>query len=190
MRNLHESKPDSLWLDELTELKASVEALLFVSTSPLSLERIAEACEMPLDTTKEAVESLVLEYDEPGRGMHVHYVDGGYLFLTRPEYDEAIRRLRDDDDRRLPNLSRAALEVLAVVAYKQPVTRAEIDSIRGVSSDSALRTLIERGLVEEAGKKEVIGRPTLFATTSLFLQKFGLGSLEELPVLEKEAEPE
>lgn len=177
------SQMDATWADEMSQIKAMIEALLFVSSAPVSLEALSEACEMPIDSVREALVSLIQDFEQQTRGIKIHHIDGGYQLLTRPEYDPMIRRLRQDA-RPAPSLSRAALEVLAIVAYKQPVTRAEIESIRGVSSDSALRTLLDRGLICEAGKKAVIGRPVLFATTPLFLRKFGLSSLSELPPLE------
>jgi len=137
---------------------------------------------MPLDTTKEALRLLERECDTARRGFTMCLVAGGYRMMTRPEYAGAIRRL-GKEEKQLPPLSRAALEVVAIIAYKQPVTRAEIDNIRGVSSESALRTLLDRGLVEEAGRKPVIGRPLLYSTTPEFLLRFGLLSLADLPPL-------
>jgi len=168
------------WEQEVEALKAMLEALLFSAAGPVSVEQLAEACEMPLDTTREALRSLELEYGSSRRGFAICFVAGGYRMMTCPEYADAIRRLGKEGKQPQP-LSRASLEVLAIIAYKQPATRAEIDNIRGVSSDSALRTLLDRGLIEEAGRKPVIGRPMLYCTTSEFLLRFGLLSLEDLP---------
>jgi segregation and condensation protein B len=171
------------WEQEVEALKAMLEALLFSAAGPVSVEQLAEACEMPLDTTREALRALEREYDSSRRGFAICLVAGGYRMMTRPEYAEAIRRLGKEETK-APPLSRASLEVLAIIAYKQPTTRAEIDNIRGVSSDSALRTLLDRGLIEEAGRKPVIGRPLLYCTAPEFLLRFGLLSLEDLPPID------
>ena len=173
---------DSSWDEELRNTKAALEALLFVSDVPVTLEQLSDVCEMPLDITKEALEMLQREYSSLDRGFTLERIAGGYQILTRPEYAPAIKRLKKQE-RPLSALSRAALEVLAMVAYRQPITRAEIDSLRGVSSDSATKTLLDRGLIEEVGRKPVIGRPSLFGTTQEFLRKFGLSSLKDLPDL-------
>jgi len=174
---------DPSWDVEITSLKSNIEAVLFVATTPVSLIELSEACEMPLDSTRLALGLLIKDYETSGRGLTIHNVDGGYQILTKKECAEAVLKYQRQD-RPVPSLSRAALEVLAIIAYKQPVTRAELETIRGVSSDSALRTLLDRGLVAEVGKKAVVGKPSLFGTTHLFLQKFGLNSTSDLPPLQ------
>jgi len=176
------SSIEQSWEEEVEALKAMLEALLFSAAGAVSEEQLAEACEMPLDTVKEALRLLERECDTLHRGVAVYRVAGGYRMMTRPEYADVIRRL-GKEEKQLQSLSRAALEVLAIVAYKQPITRAEIDNIRGVSSESALRTLLDRGLIEESGRKPVIGRPLLYVTTPEFLLRFGLLSLQDLPPL-------
>jgi segregation and condensation protein B len=178
-------RSDEAWEREVEALKAMLEALLFSATGPVSAEQLAEACEMPLDTTREVLRLLEKEYDSGCRGFSICLVAGGYRMMTRPEHAEAIRRL-GREEKQAPPLSRAALEVLAIIAYRQPATRAEIDNIRGVSSDSSLRTLLDRGLIEEAGRKQVIGRPLLYCTTPEFLLRFGLLSLKDLPPFDPE----
>ncbi|GIX06088.1 MAG: segregation and condensation protein B [Candidatus Poribacteria bacterium] len=164
------------------EWKRTVEALLFAAGEPISLVQIAEAIEgMTPEIAQQLLEELQREYEAERRGFQLVAVQRGYQLVTRPEYAEAVQRLFTK--RVSQRLSQAALETLAIVAYYQPVTRAEIEEIRGVSSESALHSLLERRLITVVGRKEVPGRPLLYATTDEFLHHFGLEDLSALPSL-------
>lgn len=157
----------------------ALEAVLFMAAEPLPLADLAEILEVAPDQAETLISQLEAEYGE--RGLHVQRVAGGLQVATRPEYGHHVAKLLKPERFRL---SRAALETLAIVAYRQPVTRPEIDSIRGVNSDSPLDTLLQYELVCEAGRKEAAGRPLLYRTTDSFLGKFGLNSISDLPGLD------
>lgn len=160
-------------------LKAQLESLLFVADGPVSLERLASA----LQATAEQIEEnlRVLNHEYAGRGLRFQRQRHRVQMVTAPEAAEIVGRFLGLEHRGKP--SPAALETLAIIAYRQPITRAEIEAIRGVNSDSVLRTLIGRGLIEERGRLEQAGRPIIYGTTFDFLQHFGLSSLEQLPSL-------
>lgn len=164
--------------------RAIIEALLLVSTEPLPLQQIVDLLE---GQNRSEVEKIMLDlkasYDREGRGFQIVAVAGGYQLVTRPEYVRWIRQLRETKSQTA--LSRPALEALAIIAYKQPVIRAEIDDIRGVNSGGVLKNLMERGLVKIAGRKDLPGRPMMYATTNIFLKQFGLVSLKDLPSLKE-----
>ncbi len=165
---------------EPDELKPIVEALIFASEEPISAQRIANMIDgVTPKRVLQAIEELNREYDETGRSFFVKRLAGGYQMVTRPEYGQWVRRILKKGTR--PRLSRAALETLAIIAFKQPVSRVEIDFIRGVNSDGVLKSLLERELIAIAGRAETVGRPLLYKTTSEFLRYFGLNSLDELP---------
>jgi segregation and condensation protein B len=161
-------------------LERIVEALLFASDAPLSAADIARA---EPDVTEAdvaaAIEALRAEYDAADRAFAVYELAGGYQILTRPEFVPYLERFATVS--RPARISAAALEALAIVAYRQPIGRAEIEEIRGVGSAGVLRTLLERDLVEVAGRGEGLGRPLLYGTTTRFLEHFGYASLEDLP---------
>ncbi|GAB6875974.1 SMC-Scp complex subunit ScpB [Thermaerobacter litoralis] len=159
-------------------IRGAVEALLFVAGEPLTPKRMAAILGVGEAVVRQALEELAEACRAPGRGIELVEVAGGWQLVTRPEYSRAVEELLQP---RRQALSRAALETLAIIAYRQPVTRAEIEAIRGVQSDAGLRALLERGLVREVGRKEGPGRPILYGTTPLFLQQFGLRDLSELP---------
>lgn len=167
---------------EEQELKAVIEAMLFVSHEPLSLDRLAMALgEVSKAEVEEALRRLETAYEQPGRGLQLVRVAGGHRIMTRPDYAPWIKRL--EKVKAAPKLSRSALETLAIVAYKQPIVRGEIEQIRGVETSGVLRTLLERKLVRIVGRKEVPGRPIMYATTKSFLEHFGLHGLSDLPPL-------
>lgn len=162
-------------------IKSSVEALLFVAAEPLETKRIAKLVGEDEKAVALALQQLEEEYSE--RGIVVREAGGGYRFATSPLVRAAVEAYL------LPpktTLSVQALETLAIVAHMQPVTKSEIESIRGVNSDSVVSTLLDRNLIVETGRKDVVGRPMLYETTQLFLESFGLRSLDDLPVLELE----
>ena len=164
------------------ELKAILEALLFVSAEPVSIERLAGVLsEVPKAAIGRALAELQTVFEREQRGLHLVQVAGGWRIMTRPEHGFWIKRL--DKTKAAPKLSRSALESLAIIAYKQPIVRGEIEQIRGVETSGVLRTLLERKLVRIVGRKEVPGRPIMYGTTKVFLQHFGLNDLAELPPL-------
>lgn len=161
-------------------LRNIVESLIFISTDPLSMEKIKTVCEdFPPKEVEEAVAEIVAGYTSGQGGLHVLHVAGGYLLATRPEYDPWIRRLLHVE--RKSKLSGAAVETLSTVAYHQPVTLAQISTLRGVDSTHALKTLLAKGLVKIVGRKKSPGKPLIYRTTDKFLTYFGLKSLDDLP---------
>ncbi len=169
---------------ELKKSRRIIEALLFASGEPLTVAQIVSAVD-GLDARSAATRlgELQSEYDEGSHGFQLVEVENGYQLTTRAEYSQWVRRLfaKQISSR----LTTAALEALAIVAYHQPVTRSEVEEIRGVNSDSVLNSLIERKLVTIAGRKDVPGRPLLYATTDAFLRHFGLRDVADLPSLEE-----
>jgi segregation and condensation protein B len=172
---------------EMIEMQAIMEAIIYVADDPVKIEHFKEVFpDESFDKIEQALENLVEAFNSRSGGMLIREMAGGYRMTTRPEHHEQIRSyLKTKPSARL---SMAALETLAVVAYKQPVTLAEILAIRGKKSGSALRTLLEKRLVAIAGRKPVVGRPILYGTSKEFLIHFGLKSLADLPTLEEFAQ--
>jgi segregation and condensation protein B len=166
------------------DLKAVIEAAVYITDEPLTPEQIAAALAQPIDRVKQILEQLVTEYSAPDRGLSVRELAGGYKLSTKPEHHEAIRQFVKRLQPPL-KLSLAALETLAVIAYKQPITAPEILDIRGVQGAGVLKTLLDRKLIAAAGRKNVLGKPILYKTTREFLIQFGLSSLAELPTLKE-----
>lgn len=171
------------------DFKAIIESLLFVSNKPLTIKEISEIINVSEEETKDILEDLYFEYQENNRGFTLSKFAHGYLFTTKKEHAPFIERLYKP---KLSNLSTAALETLAIIAYKQPITRSEIELLRGVKVDKIIYTLVDRNLIEEVGRREGPGRPILYGTTGDFLQYFGLNDLSQLPIpdnlpLEEEA---
>lgn len=162
-------------------LKPLVESLIFAAGEPVSLVRlVAVIGEAGREAIRRCLEELAADYAAPERGIALEHVAGGYAFRTKKQHADCVRRLLAAKP---PRLSRAMLETVAIVAYRQPVTRAEIEQLRGVDSGAVLEGLLERRLVKIAGRKESVGRPLIYATTPEFLEFFGLAGLEELPEL-------
>lgn len=173
---------------ERAELKRIIEALLFASNEPLSASRIASVVgDATPGEVKKTVEELRDEYERAGRGFGVEEVGGGYLLLSRKELAPYIQRLRRQETAR--KLSQASLETLAIVAYRQPVSRAEIEAIRGVQCGGVLQTLLDSKLIRIVGRGPGLGRPLLYGTTRRFLEVFGLSSLKDLPRAEELKRP-
>lgn len=163
----------------MENLKPILESLLLITEEPLSLEKTKQVLpDVPAKEITTALDQLADDYDQRGAGFCLSKVAGGYQLRTRPEYTEYVQRLIQPKPARL---SKAALETLAIIAYKQPVLRADIERIRGVDSGGVLRLLLERKMVRILGRKEIPGRPLIYATTKLFLEVFGLKDLTELP---------
>lgn len=170
----------------LSQAKGIIEALVFASSEPVQLREIAGILKIHEHTAGELVDDLVEEYKKNRRGIQIVQVAGGYHYVTNPDYADFVRKMKKTP--RHSPLSQAALETLAIIAYKQPVTRAEIESLRGVKVDSSLNTLLERGLIAEKGRKEGPGRPILYVTSGYFLRHFGLNDLNELPKMDDETD--
>jgi segregation and condensation protein B len=162
-----------------SNLRSAVEALLFSSDQPLPLVLLADSLDSPLDPVSEALQSLADEYRSRGAGVEVREMAGGWIVTTTSEQHEWVGRMLRG--RRKMRLSRPALETLAIIAYKQPVTKSEIEAIRGVDSSGTLATLLDRTLVTIKGRSTVVGRPLLYGSTPDFLNYFGLKDLTELP---------
>jgi segregation and condensation protein B len=168
------------------ELKAIVEALIFASPEPVTVKALAKLLEGETpDNIEAAIGSLREDYSRPG-GLQLVEVAGGYQIVTRPELHEWVRRLFHEHTTK--KLSVSALETLAVIAYKQPITAPEITEIRGVNAAGVVSTLMERKLIKIVGRKQVVGRPFLYGTTREFLERFGLNDLSDLPKVEDMSE--
>ena len=167
-------------------LKGPIEAMLFAAGDPLKPERISELLDVPVEHVAELLRELQEDMAGSERGICLLQVAGGYQLCTKPELAAVVEKLAAFQD---PKLSGPALETLSIIAFKQPVTRQDVEYIRGVQSDGVINTLVERRLVKEVGRKETIGRPLLFGTTDEFLSCFGLNSLDELPALPESVEP-
>ncbi|MFP4473366.1 MAG: SMC-Scp complex subunit ScpB [Candidatus Omnitrophota bacterium] len=165
-------------------IRGAVEALLFISDKPVPLDQITEALEtVETADIRQAVKDLKHDYDSRDCGMTILEVAGGYQMLSNPQYSEFVRNFFKT--RVKEKLSRPALEVLSITAYRQPVSRGDVELIRGVNSDAVVNTLTEKGLVKIVGRKDVPGRPYLYGTSKAFLEYFGLKSLKDLPKLEE-----
>jgi segregation and condensation protein B len=165
---------------EPAELDAAIEAILFVVDAPLSVPAIASALQQPVAVVSEATDRIRAAYDDRASGIELREVAGGVRFYTRPAFAPYVERFLQDGQR--SRLSQAALETLAVIAYKQPATRSRVSAIRGVNVDGVVRTLLNRGLIVEVGSDPETGGG-LYRTTELFLEKMGMRSLDELPSL-------
>ncbi len=166
-------------------LEVKLESLLFASPGPVTIDQLATALEVGPAAVKSALSNLETQY--ANRGLRIQYHQGGAQMTSAPECAPEIERLLQLDSQ--AHLSRAALEVLAIVTYRQPITRPEIDSIRGVNSDSSIKTLHRYGMIEEIGRTSGPGRPILYGTSGEFLQHFGISSLDQLPEIEGETQP-
>lgn len=163
---------------------ALLESVLFVTSGPVSLHRLATALQMTPHRVEQALQQLAADYET--RGLRLQWSSDGVQLTTAPAASDVIERFLGLE--MTSRLSQASLEVLAIVAYMQPMTRPQLDQVRGVNSDGALRTLLSKGLVQEIGRMETPGRPILYGTTTDFLQYFGLAALDDLPPLARDEE--
>lgn len=170
---------------DILELTPLVEALIFAADGPIKLERMAEVMDVEPAEVLLAIEALEADYAEHPRGFFLQEVSGGYQLRSRPEYADFLRKLGSS---RPFKFSRPALESLAIIAYRQPVTRSEIEYLRGVDSGSVIKTLLEKRLIRILGKKDVPGKPMIYGTTREFLELFGLADLSALPTLREFSE--
>ncbi len=163
-------------------IKSIIESILFVTGEPLSLRDIAINLEMPPRYVEEVLNEMILDYETSSRGIKLISIKDEYQLVTKSENSDYIQKLLKKNKRQ--SLSQASLESLAIIAYKQPITRIDIDEIRGVKSESAIQKLIEKNLIKESGRLDVPGRPILYSTTDEFLRQFELNDLKELPSLD------
>ncbi|OQX87124.1 SMC-Scp complex subunit ScpB [candidate division KSB1 bacterium 4484_87] len=161
-------------------MKPAVEALIFASDSPITESRIHSVIEeLSPSQVQRVIEELNQEYEQQNHAFRIQRIAGGFQFVTRPEYAHYIKKYYKGRSR--GRLSKAALETLAIIAFKQPISRPEIDLIRGVNSDGVVRTLLERNLIQISGRAETVGHALLYTTTHEFLQHFGINDISELP---------
>lgn len=159
-----------------------IESLLFVSGEPIDIKQISSIIECSIKFTKELMAEMIKHYEEESRGITIIKVNESYGLVTKSKNSDYVEKLLGTNSRQ--SLSQAALETLAIIAYKQPITRIDIDEIRGVKSDRALTTLVQKGLIKESGRLDVPGRPILYGTTEEFLKYFGLEDLNGIPNLD------
>ncbi len=171
---------------EFKEYRAAMEAILFANGEPVSAARLAEVLELDADTVHRIAADLMSELLARNGGIYMVKLDEQYQLCTRKEYADAVRRSLDI--RRNTPLSQAAMEVLAIVAYNQPVTKAFIEQVRGVDCSAVIQGLMQKNLIEEQGRLELPGRPLLYGTTPVFLRCFGVSGLQELPPLPQQQE--
>ena len=169
---------------DAAQLKAVVEAVIYVTDEPLSADQIATALQQPAARVGEVLAELTADYNRADRGLTIREVAGGYKMSTKPEHHEAVRAFVKNLKPAL-KLSLPALETLALIAYKQPITAPEIMEVRGVQGAGVLKTLLDRKLIATSGRKQVVGKPILYKTTKEFLVQFGLKDLSELPTLKE-----
>lgn len=166
---------------------AVIEGLLFlVGDDGLTLEQISEILEIDMENTKKQIEELIDKYSTDDRGITINKLGSSYKLTTKKEYKKYFEKLVDNDN--LGNLSQSCLETLAIIAYNQPITRVEVDELRGVNSSHLVRKLVAHGLIKDVGKSDLPGKPLLYKTTEEFLDCFGLSSIEELPKLDDSIE--
>ena len=164
------------------KIPCAIEGILFAAGEPVKAAKLAAVLETDIETVEEAVKLLRYNYDTEQRGMTIIDIDEGYQLCSRPDYYNYIQLILGEQRRQA--LSNAAMEVLAIIAYKQPITRGQIEYVRGVNSDAAVNRLVERGLIEESGRLDAPGRPILYKTTQNFLRCFGLSTPKDLPPLD------
>jgi len=174
-------------MSELIDTKHIIESLLFVADEPLSPKKLSEIIEVDVTTVKNLVDSLREEYKAEDRGFQIRQIAGGYRFFTHPANAKYVEKLILAWDGR--RLTQAALETLSIIAYRQPITKITIGTIRGVNSEGVVSSLMDKGLIVETGREKSPGQPILYGTTKLFLERFGLNSFKDLPPLE-EFEPD
>ncbi|QGU95169.1 segregation/condensation protein B [Clostridium bovifaecis] len=159
-----------------------IESILFVSGEAMDIKEIASVLECDIERTHKLLQELRERYEEEERGILLISMNDEYMLVTKSENSDYIQKLLKTNSRQ--SLSRAALETLAIIVYRQPITRVEIDEIRGVKSDKAIQTLMEKNLIKESGRKHVLGRPIMYGTTDEFLRYFGLQDLKQMPSLD------
>ncbi len=168
---------------KIDKTKSIIEAILFACGRPVEMKELITALELPEEDIIRIVQSMQEEYKNENRGIEIVKVENGYTLCSKKEYYDYIYPMFDN--RAKPNISNAAMETLAIIAYNPKITRAEIEAIRGVNSDATIYKLLEYNLIEDAGKSDLPGKPTMYKTTQEFLKTFGISNLDELPELPK-----
>lgn len=182
MSNIDVKQYEFKELSRKAQIKSAIESMLFVSGDPLALRDIAHNLELKEKNVEEIVKEMMTEYEDENRGIRLISINNSYQLVTKSENSDYLQKMLKKNKRY--SLSQASIESLAIIAYKQPITRIDIDEIRGVKSESAIQKLVERGLIKDVGRLEVPGRPILYGTTDEFLRQFGLETLKELPSLD------
>ena len=172
------------WRMSIEKTEAAIEAILFTMGESVEAEKIAVAIEHDVDTTVKIIHNMMDKYENEDRGIKIIELEGSFQLCTKEEYYDNLIRICSQPRRY--TLTDAALETLSIIAYKQPVTKIEIEKIRGVNSDRSVNKLVELELVKEVGRLDAPGRPMLFGTTEEFLRTFGVGSIDELPVISED----
>lgn len=170
------------------EKKALIESLLFVSGDPVTLYTLKNTTELPVNDIKQFLDELIMEYIQKDGGIQIIEIANGYQMVTNPFYSQWLKKFTNNNTSN--KLSMPSLETLAIIAYKQPIIKAEIEHVRGVNSDGVMKTLLDKKLIKIMGRKEVPGKPLLYGTTLEFLQYFGIKDLTELPTLKELAREE
>ena len=171
-------------MKSVKELEAAIEAILFTLGESVEIERIAAAVEHDEETVRNCIRSMMTRYDDENRGIHIIEMDGAFQLCTKPEMYEYLIKVAHIPKKHV--LTDVLLETLSIVAFKQPITRIEIEKIRGVSCDHAVSKLVEYGLIQEVGRMDAPGKPMMFGTTEEFLRYFNYESLDDLPILNQE----
>ena len=182
MSNIDDKQYEFKELSRKSNIKSAIESMLFVSGEPLSLRDLSNNLEVKDKVVEEIIKEMMTEYEDQSRGIRLISINGAYQLVTKSENSDFVQKLLKKNKRH--SLSQASIESLAIIAYKQPITRIDIDEIRGVKSESAIQKLVEKGLIQDIGRLEVPGRPILYGTTDEFLRQFGLETLKELPSLD------
>ena len=170
------------------ENKSLIEALLFVSGEPVALSVLKNTTELPENDLKQLLDGLIMEYRQKDSGLLIVEIANGYQMVTNPSYSQWLKKFTNTNTSN--KLSMPSLETLAIIAYKQPIIKAELEQVRGVNSDGVIKTLLDKRLIKIMGRKEVPGKPLLYGTTQEFLQYFGIKDLTELPTLRELAREE
>lgn len=170
-------------ISETDKYESIIEAVLFASGEPLKLKQISLIIECNEKYSKRILDSMIIKYNDEKRGIKLICINDSYQLVTKPENSDYVSKLLKTNSRQ--SLSQAAMETLAIIAYKQPITRIDVDEIRGVKSDRAILTLQDKRLIKESGRLDVPGRPILYSTTDEFLRSFSIGNLDELPNLDE-----
>ena len=164
------------------KLPCAIEAILFVAGEPVNVSELAHALDMTVSELSPVLDALREEYDRGARGLKLNRFGMSVQLATRPDYAPQIERLLQPIQKQ--SLTQAAMETLSIIAYRQPITKSEIEAVRGVKCDYSVTSLMNKGLIEEVGRRESLGRPILYGTTEAFLSHFGIETLDDLPVLE------
>lgn len=181
---MEKERAENVDKENINDIQSAIESMLFASGNPVDLDKISDVLQVEKKLIRNILEMIIDKYEKPGSGIQVVQLDDKYQMCTCSKNAEYVRRLLDV--RRKMPLSSAAMEVLAIIAYNQPVTKAFVEQVRGIDSSMIVNSLAQKGLIEERGRLELPGHPIMYGTSSLFLRSFGIQSLDELPEITKE----